>query len=269
MKKTMVLIMVLGMGTMAFGQLPAPKLMPRAIGPDAVTLDGDLGDWAGADWLTLGAGNPDGGVTWGAATDLTNAKYAARWDVGGIYLAVSLVDTVAVYEPFPPSGWNSSDRIEVYIDSTNSDYEGYVEWGATYGAAGAYDDAQWYVMSPDPCGDVGSTWQGLGWLGHTPASLGHPAATVALSITGSLLEYEIFCPAQFNGLPIGLGYLQTVGVDVAALSNDGTTYAMLQANNVGGKFNDAADFQDWTLIPEPMTMILLGLGGVALIRRKR
>ena len=267
MKKVIVLVVVLGMGTMAFGQLPAAKGMPRAIGPDAVTLDGDLGDWAGADWLTLGAGNPDGGLTWGDATDLTNAKYAARWDAAGIYVAVSLVDTVPVYELAPPSNWNSTDHIELYIDSANTNCVGY-SYDAFSGPYGMYSQAQQFVISPDP-GNPGGTWQLLGFPGVNPASIGVLPATVALSITGSLVEYEIYCPAQLDDAPIALGLGMTVGVDVAALSNDGTTYSMLQANGVGGKWDNAGNLQDWILIPEPITMVLLGLGGVALIRRKR
>ena len=254
MKKVIALIVVLGISTMASGGLPAPMIMPKAFGGDAVTVNGDLSDWASAAWVPLNF------VLCGLGTDVSDAQYAARWDDNGIYMAVTLTDTVPVYESNPAANWNTDDHLEVYVDSANTNYVGYA-----YSPSGLpYGDAQQYVVRPDPLALPG-TWQVLGWPGIAPPL----PATVALQITGSLMEYEMYIPAQYQQAPIGLTFGSTVGLDLAYLSNSITTYVMLQNNDVGGKFNDASAMQDWILIPEPITMVLLGLGGVALIRRKK
>ena len=267
MRKLLVVAMLLASSGVAWGQLPPPKSMPYG----AKTIDGDLSDWTGADWLTLGAGNPDGGITYGSATDLTNARYSCTWSETGLYVAVQLTDTVPVYEAVPPSNWDSADFIAVYIDSANTNYVNYAYGGSTGpGLVHAFADAQHYIISPDPCGPVGSTWSVVGWWYYSPADVGVIAPTVALAIDGDRLMYEIYCPAQQPvGTPLPLLPGMMIGLDLAALSNDGMTYSWHQANSVGNKWNDAASLQDWVLIPEPVTLALLSLGGLSLIRRKK
>ena len=267
MRKLATFIVTLILTNLAFAQLPPPKSMLYG----AKTIDGDLSDWAGADWLTLGAGNPDGGATWGAATDLTNAKYSCTWDESGFYVAVQLTDTVPTYESlnngYFPTWWNSTDQIEVYVDSANTNYA-YYSYGGSSGFS--FADAQQYIISPDPCGLVGSTWAILGWMNTaTLARAGVITPIMALATEGYTLTYEVHCPAQQpagTALPLSLG--MTVGLDVTAMSNDGTTYSLLSANDAIGKWYYAGEFQDWILAPEPLTITLLSLGGLALLRRK-
>lgn len=275
MKKVLLLIMVLGICSVAMGQeLPIPKLMPYDNG--RTTLDGDLSDWDGEiSWLALGwPANPEG-QTAGGATDITSASYAVRWDAGGIFYAVTVTDTVPIYLPYvpgadppQPSTWNNHDHLEVFIDSANTNWPGEYAYSGSNGSA--FADAQQFIISPDPCGPVGSSQTVMGWPGVYPSAASVIDPTVALAVNGDTVTYEIYCAAQQTaGIPFALQMGYTVGVDIGAVSWDGANYAMLTANQVPNKWRFASAMQDWILIPEPITIVLLGFGGVALIRRSK
>lgn len=261
MKKVLTQIMVLGICSVALAQLPSVKPMPKAASVLAVTVDGDLSEWTGSStWLVLGNSSPEGGFSLGAATDMSNAKYAVRWDDGGFYFAATMTDTVQVFAPSNVA-WNNPDRIEAYADFTNSDFGGYAYAGTT----GPFSDAQETVVGQ--ADGLGGLWLSNGWPGPGPL---HGPPIAACQIVGSTYNYELYVPA-INPLtnPIVLALGMTVGADLAAVSWDGATYSFVQANSVPGKWNNAAAMQNWILVPEPLTLVLLGAAGLALRRRKR
>ena len=103
------------------------------------------------------------------------------------------------------------------------------------------------------------------------------AMVIAVAINGFTLTYEIYCAAQQPaGTPLTLQIGDMVGADIAIVSHDGVvfegggvSYQMVQANQAPAKWLNAVMLQDWIIIPEPVTVLLLGLGSVALIRRKQ
>ena len=217
-------------------------------------IDGVIspGEWdaANALWHDMDqvyAGNP---------ADLSDATYAAMWSdtTNLVYVVVTGVDIDHVFNsahPGPPAGYDKQDAVEVYLDAANSDAN---DWAST-----GYDYAQQYVGSMD---GSGGDWIVMGNGTVLPA--GVPVA-FAGRIDSDVLTYEMALTpyAYFTGLG-GSAETQSVrtlavgdviGLDVCMDSRqtDGT-FGMLCNNLDGGKYNDAAVFQDHELVeqgPQP------------------
>jgi len=258
MKNVVVSVFVLAMSCAAFGQVwEIPQGSP--------TIDADLSDWAGVTWIAMDVN------AYGDPANISNAKMAVQWDATNIYMAVTYDDT-DLQLATECLAWDGQDDIEVYINANNDNVDGY---------AGSWTSSQQYFVGPngDNPGGLSSTpapgsWYNLGsqYALPDPVNWPHAVIDVATDVTGNSFTYEMRLPTLNN---ITTGSLQTlsvgdvVGVDVYAADKGAANYGWKGFNDVMGKYTNASVLQDWTLVPEPCTMIMLGLGGVALLRRKR
>ena len=270
MKKVLALIVVLGIGSMAFGVVPADKTMPRA--DVAPVIDGDL-----SEWQTNGCWYPMDVVAYGAPEDMSNVYMAARWDENNVYMAVTLYDSDLQLGQ-DDIAWNGQDDIEVYIDPQNLDTVGYNLPAGDIPPSTRHEDIQQWFIGPrgDNPGGVSPVWTGETWydLGSFPLPIDGNGITCATVVAANgQITYEAQIPTyskRSEGLLHTLEYGCVIGFDIVAAGKGSTgSYCWMGLHDTGGKYTNAAAMQNWILIPEPCTMILLGLGSVALIRRKK
>jgi MYXO-CTERM domain-containing protein len=88
----------------------------------AATVDGDLGDWADADWLVLDTEDWRGTE----ALDLLDlrVRFSARWQYDGIYLAFEVTDEAHVNDHEPENLWQG-DSVQIAFDVGHNGGVGY------------------------------------------------------------------------------------------------------------------------------------------------
>ena len=260
MKKVLALIMVLSMSSIAFGQIPE-KCMVHA--DDPITIDGDLSEWeVGGNW------QPQTTVAYGAPDDISDAMIAVKWDASNVYLAVMLSDTDLMLGDYDLA-WNGQDDIEIYIDGDNTDTEGYNT------LEGWEHTQQWFL---GPRGDVpdgtSANWTGEEWfdLGSFPLPPDGYGIEAATNVVGERIMYEARIPSYNARSTGGVRTMLegcVIGFDVVIAGKSATGYGWMGDDLNGSKYMNAGQMDNYTLVPEPCTMVLLGLGSLALIRRKK
>jgi hypothetical protein len=245
-KKIVWLVSLLMAGNLTSNALATEYLIPEGL----PVVDGNLSEWTNAKWIAMDQ------VYYGNPIDLTGAKWAARWNAQTnlIYVAVTGVDT----QHFLSSQivpWNVVDQIEICLDAGNSNDTAY-----------SYNDGYW-KNAQEYCGGTGG-YAGSEWF----AVAGQPAyeaiesgiiSAFKAKVSGDVFAYEVAIKPyhEFNladpesSTQVVLTPGRVLGLDVLINSKSTTNFGMYCENMMVGKWQNAAQFRDYTLvIPGDATM---------------
>jgi len=196
---------------------------------EAITIDGDLGDW-GSPWFTDNTATPG---YWQSTPIFTG--YVTN-DTTNLYVALD-VETSAT----------DKDDIPVWLafKTTAGKYSQFIAPYSTM-EIGYADEP--YAATNDPLSSIGGDFASVLGGGHLYYELQVPLSVLGAS-PGDTLKYLTHV-RDFSGSPTVTNYHPE--------AYSWSPYSALQT--YGG---------DLTLVPEPATIGLLGLGALSLLRRKR
>ncbi|HXU69122.1 MAG TPA: sugar-binding protein [Polyangia bacterium] len=179
----------------------APPPAAGAIGAQCVignppTIDGDLSDWPQGSFLGMTsttAAQAEG--SWGGPLpddEDSSARFAVRWDLTNLYVAVSITDDIRE-TPNAPPGLSDNDALEIFVDGNHDRTTSYGsdDWQLVYSADGQKAAARVSLVSW-PTG-AHEAWGGTS-----------PSFTVEAAIPWSALGGSAAAPGRIVGFDLKL-----------------------------------------------------------------
>ena len=259
MKKFIVLVLVLGLASaaMAAGTITLNRDVPLT--GTAPNVNGTIaaGEWSDAlaipfDTVTVLA---NGGAAFqggnGAAPDY-DATYYMKWDSSNLYIAVDVVDDSYIEDPSPGDGTNNGDEAQLGFTLGTPSSGSAVIWDF---AASTIGGGSAQIHEHDPWGHGG---YGVPVASQIAGAVGGPGYVIEVAIAWADLGYT----------PV-LNDVHSMYLISPDFDSDGMTSTMSIGEGTWFGEYIPPNMNTMTLVPEPATMLLLGLGGLALIRRKR
>ena len=233
-----------------------------AIVSGSVTVDGNLSEWAGAEWMSLDQ------VYWGDPCDIPatpeGAMFALKWSESQdkVYAAVIVEDGDHVFEN-NPMNWNTSDRIEIYMQGDPNGGTGY--GGGDPDGIAPYDKAQQYAVGAGlaPFHFAWGRWGTGAYVSGTGVT--DAQFEYAVSVGSTTVMYEVGAKAFVwyggrSGVPTVVREIvagDEVGFDVIVDTRHGSLpledpdyssdFGMRSENMMTRKWDDAGQFRKWTL----------------------
>jgi len=268
-KKLLSLILVLSLASVAMaGDTTLNRDVPKTGTAPSVNGTIAAGEWSDAlaipfDYATVmangGAYNTSTGQSTPVSTSDYDATYYMKWDSSKLYIAVDVTDNYYFEDGNPADGLNNGDEAQLGFTLGTPSSGGCVIWdfAASTGGGGA---AQFYEH--DPWGHGG---YGLTAASSIAGSVGGGGYVIEVAIAWSDLSYT---PALDD---VHSMYLISPDFDDGT-GGDGSVHHTMSIGEgtwFGEYSPDNPDMNTMTLTPEPATIMMLGLGGLALLRKKR
>jgi len=207
----------------------------------SVSVDGDLSEWRGSEFVALDK-------TYSGASPITDAAYAVRWDgsTNQFYVAVKVNDPTHVLLDMYDE-WNTQDGVEIYVHTTGGEPYAYEDTQST---------AQQYVIglkanqTGNPANDLWKTFAGdhpisdqlAGQIGFQAAGvvevdgLGNPTGWVFYEAAVRAYDYLDLTGSGSIISPLSAGNI--VGVDVVVCDKHAAGFGMKSENTLLTKHND-------------------------------
>ena len=216
-------------------------LMPTIAYSDDITIDGNLSDWADANWIDeTFAYFPATGLV---NSDMTSPQVAWKWGAGGtkLYMAARVQDSYHVFTD-TYIAWNKSDRIETQIWASSQ--SGVINQATS-------DISQQYEFGLKANGI--DTWSGIIGGNAIPASANfqHAVKTGAdgwIYYEAALTPFEAFNRVTSETTPKIMVAGDLIGADACIGSiNSISQFNMAAINSMQNKYNTTDALAKWTL----------------------